>query len=63
GDFRRGEVVTCVDRHGTEIARGLINYSADEVRRIKGEPSTRIQEILGYIDDDELIHRDDLVIL
>jgi len=63
GDFRRGEVVTCVDRHGAEIARGLINYSGDEVRRIKGKASTRIQEILGYIDDDELIHRDDLVIL
>ena len=63
GDFRRGEVVTCIDRHGTEIARGLVNYSGDEIRRIKGEPSTRIHEILGYIDDDELIHRDDLVIL
>ncbi|MEN8213332.1 MAG: glutamate 5-kinase [Pseudomonadota bacterium] len=63
GNFRRGEVVTCLDRHGKEIARGLSNYSVDEVRRIKGEPSTRIQEILGYIDEDELIHRDDLVIL
>jgi glutamate 5-kinase len=63
GDFRRGEVVTCIDKHGAEIARGLINYSGDEVRLIKGEPSTRIREILGYIDDDELIHRDDLVLL
>lgn len=63
GNFRRGEVVTCIDRHGREIARGLSNYSAEEVRRIKGEPSARIQEILGYVDEDELIHRDDLVIL
>lgn len=63
GDFRRGEVVTCLDRFGAEVARGLINYSADEVRRIKGKPSTRIHEILGYIDDDELIHRDDMVVL
>lgn len=63
GDFRRGEVVTCIDRSGNEIARGLSNYSVDEVRRIKGKPSAQIYEILGYIDDDELIHRDDLVIL
>lgn len=63
GEFRRGEVVTCIDLSGNEIARGLSNYSIEEVRRIKGKPSTQIHEILGYIDDDELIHRDDLVIL
>jgi glutamate 5-kinase len=63
GNFRRGEVVTCIDRHGREVARGLCNYSAQEVQRIKGEPSARIREILGYVDEDELIHRDDLVIL
>jgi glutamate 5-kinase len=63
GNFRRGEVVTCLDRHGREVARGLSNYGAEEVRRIKGEPSARIREILGYVDEDELIHRDDLVIL
>ncbi len=63
GSFARGEVVSCVDESGMEIARGLVNYDALEVDRIKGQPSGRISEILGYMDDDELIHRDNLVLV
>lgn len=63
GEFRRGEVVACVDRHGREVARGLINYPAGEVRRLLGQPSERIESILGYVAEPELIDRDNMVIL
>ena len=62
GDFGRGELVTCVDARGDEVARGLVNYGADEVRAIKGEPSSRISERLGYTREPELIHRDNMVV-
>jgi glutamate 5-kinase len=62
GDFRRGEVVSCTGPDGEEVARGLVNYNIDEIRRIMGQPSSRIQDILGYAGDEEVIHRDDLVI-
>ena len=61
--FIRGEVVACVDASGGEVARGLVNYDALETDRIKGQPSTRFEEVLGYLDDKELIHRDNLVLL
>jgi glutamate 5-kinase len=63
GDFRRGEMVVCVAEDGREIARGLVNYSAGEARQILGRPSCEIEQILGYVDDDELIHRDNLVLV
>jgi glutamate 5-kinase len=63
GDFGRGEVVVCVDLAGNEIARGLVNYDALETARIMGKPSNQFETILGYIDEDELIHRDNLVLL
>lgn len=63
GDFLRGDVVAIVDAEGHEIARGLINYSASEARRITGVPSTEIRAELGYMDEPELIHRDNLVML
>lgn len=63
GVFSRGEVVVCVDQAGIEVARGLVNYGALEARRIKGQPSSRFLEILGYIDEEELIHRDNLVLV
>jgi glutamate 5-kinase len=62
GDFRRGEVVACLDENGQEVARGLVNYSAEEAERIKRQPSSRIAERLGYVADAELIHRDNLVL-
>jgi glutamate 5-kinase len=63
GDFERGEVVSCLDPDGHEIARGLVNYSAQEARRILRVPSHEIEARLGYIDAPELIHRDNLVLL
>ena len=63
GQFRRGEMVSCVDQGGREVARGLINYDADEARAIAGRPSDRIAEVLGYVSDEEMIHRDNLVIV
>jgi glutamate 5-kinase len=62
GDFTRGDMVICEDLSGKEIARGLINYHADEARKILGKPSSQIMDILGYQDDNELIHRDNLVL-
>ena len=63
GEFERGEVVSCCDNSGSEIARGLVNYNAAETRRILRTPSGEIEARLGYIDEPELIHRDNLVLL
>ncbi|MEY2701057.1 MAG: glutamate 5-kinase [Pseudomonadota bacterium] len=63
GDFQRGDLVTCEDTNGLEIARGLINYNSDESRLIQGHASQDIAGLLGYIDEEELIHRDNLVLL
>ena len=63
GEFERGEVVGCCDESGCEIARGLVNYSASEARRIVCTPSSEIEKKLGYVDEPELIHRDNLVVL
>jgi len=63
GTFARGEVVSCLDREGHEVARGLVNYNVDETRRILGQASSKIEAILGYVDEPEIIHRDNLVLL
>nr|VFJ45084.1 MAG: glutamate 5-kinase [Candidatus Kentron sp. DK]VFJ52670.1 MAG: glutamate 5-kinase [Candidatus Kentron sp. DK] len=63
GDFARGEVVACVDGNGTEIARGLVNYDAKETHRLVGQPSDHISRILGYANEPEIIHRDNLVLV
>ncbi|AMC36000.1 glutamate 5-kinase [Janthinobacterium sp. B9-8] len=63
GDFLRGDVVSCVDASGVEIARGLANYSAAETRRIMCLPTGQIEAALGYIDESELIHRDNMVLM
>lgn len=63
GKFQRGEIVACVDTSGREIARGLVNYSSGEIEKIKGRPSSTIRELLGYVDEAELIHRDNLVLV
>ncbi len=63
GEFLRGDLVICRDLSGREVARGLINYSSDEARKIAGQPSAKILHLLGYKDDDELIHRDNLVLV
>ncbi len=63
GNFDRGEVVACIAPDGREVARGLVNYSAEETRKILRRPSHEIEAILGYVDEPELIHRDNLVLL
>jgi glutamate 5-kinase len=63
GEFSRGETVACLDPQGREVARGLVNYSSEETARIIGKPSNQIEAILGYVDEPELIHRDNMVIL
>ena len=63
GIFRRGEVVSCINDEGTEIARGLVNYDSRDSQKIKGETSEKFESILGYVDEAELIHRDNLVLL
>ena len=63
GEFQRGAVVAILDENGDDIARGLTNYNADEARSIAGKASGEIESILGYVDEPELIHRDNLVLL
>ncbi len=63
GKFRRGELVSCLDADGHEVARGLVNYSAAEICSIKGLSSDQFESVLGYLGEDELIHRDNLVLV
>ncbi|AYD67003.1 glutamate 5-kinase [Achromobacter sp. LC458] len=63
GEFGRGDVVACVDSQGIECARGLINYSSVDTRRILRQPSSQIARILGSMTEPELMHRDNLVVL
>ncbi len=63
GSFERGEIVGCFDPEGREIARGLVNYSMAETQRILRKPSSEIAAIIGYVNEPELIHRNNLVLL
>ncbi|HOM12216.1 MAG TPA: glutamate 5-kinase [Rubrivivax sp.] len=63
GDFRRGDVIAVRDRLGKELARGLANYSGTETRLIARRPSTQIEAALGYVNEPELIHRTNLVLM
>lgn len=63
GDFERGEAIACLDLEGNEIARGLVNYNAAETRKIMRKASSEIEMILGYVDESELVHRNNLVLL
>ncbi len=63
GSFDRGELLSCIDCSGKEIARGLSNYNAEETGKLLGKSSGQIAEMLGYKVADELIHRDNLVVL
>jgi len=62
GDFGIGDPVTCVDANETSLAKGLVNYSAAEIRKIMGLKTSRIEQVLGYKDYDEIIHRDNLAV-
>jgi len=63
GDFQRGDLVSCHDAAGVAVARGLVNYAAAEASSIIGQSSGKIEQLLGYVDEPELIHRDNLVLL
>ena len=63
GDFQTGSTVSVIDKEGHELARGLVHYTSSELDRIKGCKSADIENILGHKNFDEVIHRDDLVIL
>ena len=62
GDYNRGDIVVCVDTSGNKVATGLINYNSTETRKIIGFPSQDIERLIGYVNDPELIHRDNLAI-
>jgi glutamate 5-kinase len=63
GEFERGEAVSCLNEARVEIARGLVNYNSSDTRRILRTPSGEIESKLGYVDQPELIHRDNLVLI
>jgi len=63
GEFERGAVVSCRSQAGEEVARGLINYSSTEARRSAGHSTAEVESLLGYLNEEELIHRDNLVLL
>jgi glutamate 5-kinase len=63
GEFGRGDVITCIDESGRPISRGMTNYASSEARRIMRRPSSEIGSILGFVEEPELIHRDNMVLL
>ncbi len=63
GHFSRGDMVSVISPQGEEVARGLVNYNSEEAERIKGHASSEIESLLGYVDNTELIHRDNLVLV
>jgi glutamate 5-kinase len=63
GDFRRGDVVACHDAQGRVVARGLVNYGSADMARIAGSASRDIEALLGYRGEDEVINRDNLVLV
>ena len=62
GEFKRGDLIACVDQSGHEIARGLSNYDSEQARIITGKSSAKIHELLGQFGEDELIHRDNMIL-
>ena len=63
GQFSRGDVVVVRDEQGVEIAQGLVNYNAGEVERLKGAKTENFAQLIDYVGEPELIHRDNLVVL
>ena len=63
GQFERGDVVACVDIAGVEVARGIVNYNSTDTQKIKRKASGEIEQILGYVEESELIHRDNLIVI
>jgi glutamate 5-kinase len=63
GKFARGDLAVCLDPNGVEVARGLVNYDAEQALLLIGKTTRRIEELMGPVDDPELIHRDNLVVI
>lgn len=63
GEFKRGEIISCVDQSGKEVSRGLTNYDSVQTKLIIGKSSKEIEGILGQVDEKELIHRDNLILI
>lgn len=63
GKFHRGDLVACLDPNGIEVARGLVNYDTEQALALMGKTTRRIEALLGHVDDPELIHRDNLVLV
>ncbi|MEY3880526.1 MAG: hypothetical protein RIQ94_1322 [Pseudomonadota bacterium] len=63
GQFERGELVSCINESGTEVARGLVNYGKLDAQLIAGKCSSEFEKILGYANDSEMIHRDNMVLI
>lgn len=63
GAFGTGDAVYCIDRHSNRIAKGIVNYSSTDIEKIRGKKTSEIETVLGYKYSDEVIHRDNLVIL
>jgi glutamate 5-kinase len=63
GSFERGDVVACVDEKNVEVARGIVNYNSLEAARIMRKASSEIEKILGYVEESELIHRDNMILI
>lgn len=63
GRFQRGDLVSLQRASGEEVARGLVNYSVEDLQKIIGKPSEQIESLLGYIDEEEVVHRDNLVLV
>ena len=61
--IKRGEIISCVDQDGKEIARGLSNYNSVQAALIIGKSSKEIQELLGCAEEDEIIHRDNMIMI
>jgi len=63
GNFDRGDLVQCISSTGQEVAKGLINYSSSEVGKVLGQPSDKMESLLGYVNESSVIHRNNLVVL
>ena len=63
GEFQRGEIVSIIDEENQEFARGISNYDSSDIEKIKGNHSDKICEILGYKFDDDVVLKDNLVII
>ena len=63
GKFDRGDLVQCISTSGQEVAKGLINYSSSEVGKVLGQPSDKMESLLGYVNESSVIHRNNLVVL